>query len=97
MVELVYWVFHAKKAKSLKGLGLKERICSSLGSIFFPLIIAPMRKENNLKGHLIETLPKSNYTDTVKTLYNITRYNRIFNVRHKFAGNGSVSIKIPSL
>ena len=34
---------------------------------------------------------------TVKTLYNVTRYNRIFNIRHKIAGNGSVSIKIPSL
>ena len=31
------------------------------------------------------------------TLYNVTRYNRIFNIRHKIAGNGSVSIKIPSL
>ena len=35
--------------------------------------------------------------NTVKTLYNATRYNRIFNIRHKIAGNGSVSIKIPSL
>ena len=34
---------------------------------------------------------------TVKTLYNVTHYNRIFNIRHKIAGNGSVSIKIPSL
>ena len=34
---------------------------------------------------------------TVKTLYNVTRYNRIFNIRHKIGGNGSVSIKIPSL
>ena len=34
---------------------------------------------------------------TVKTLYNVTRYNRIFNIRHKIAGNGSVSIKIPTL
>ena len=34
---------------------------------------------------------------TVKTLYNVTRYNRIFNIRHIIAGNGSVSIKIPSL
>ena len=34
---------------------------------------------------------------TVNTLYNVTRYNRIFNIRHKIAGNGSVSIKIPSL
>ena len=29
---------------------------------------------------------------TVKTLYNVTRYNRIFNIQHKIAGNGSVSI-----
>ena len=34
---------------------------------------------------------------TVKTLYNVTRYNRISNIRHKIAGNGSFSIKIPSL
>ena len=34
---------------------------------------------------------------TVKTPYNVTHYNRIFNIRHKIAGNGSVSIKIPSL
>ena len=34
---------------------------------------------------------------TVKTLYSVTRYNRIFNIRHKYAGNGSVSIKIPTL
>ena len=35
--------------------------------------------------------------NTVKTLYNVTRYNRIFNIRHKIAGNGLVSIQIPSL
>ena len=35
--------------------------------------------------------------NTVKTLYNVTRYNRIFNIQHKIAWNGSVSIKIPSL
>ena len=35
--------------------------------------------------------------NTVSTLYNVTHYNRIFNIRSKFAGNGSVSIKIPSL
>ena len=34
---------------------------------------------------------------TVKTLYNVIRYNRIFNIRHKIAGKGSVSITIPSL
>ena len=38
-----------------------------------------------------------NHMSTVKTLYNVTRYNRIFNIQHKIAGNGSVSIKIPSL
>ena len=37
------------------------------------------------------------FQNTVKTLYNVTRYNRIFNIRHKIVGNGSVSIKIPSL
>ena len=36
------------------------------------------------------------YLITVKNLYNVTRYNRIFNIRHKIAGNGSGSIKIPS-
>ena len=35
--------------------------------------------------------------NTVKTLYNVTRYNRIFNIRQKISGNRSVSIKIPSL
>ena len=39
----------------------------------------------------------SNFGRTVKTLYNATLYNRIFNIRHKIAGNGSASIKIPSL
>ena len=34
---------------------------------------------------------------TVKTLYNVTRYNRTFNIRHEIARNGFVSIKIPSL
>ena len=34
---------------------------------------------------------------TVKTLYNVIRYNRKFNIRHRNAGNGSVSINIPSL
>ena len=39
----------------------------------------------------------ASFASTVKTLYNVTHYNRIFNIRHKIAGNGSVSIKIPSL
>ena len=42
-------------------------------------------------------LQSLNISFTVKTLYNITRYNRTFNIRQKIAGNGSVSIKIPSL
>ena len=42
---------------------------------------------------LVDYLP----VHTVKTLYNVTLYNRIFNIQHKIAGNGSVSIKIPSL
>ena len=48
----------------------------------------------SLEGRII---PNKRKLDTVKTLYNVTRYNRIFNKRHKIAGNGSVSIKIPSL
>ena len=43
------------------------------------------------------TEPLQTMGGTVKTLYNITRYNRMFNIRHKYAGNGSVSIKIPCL
>ena len=43
------------------------------------------------------TEPLQTMGGTVKTLYNITRYNRMFNIRHKYTGNGSVSIKIPCL
>ena len=32
-----------------------------IGSIFFPLKVAPMRIENNFKGHLILKLEKLNY------------------------------------
>ena len=32
------------------------------------------------------------FVDTVKSLYNVTLYNRIFNIRHKIAGDGSLSI-----
>ena len=35
--------------------------------------------------------------DLQSKLYNVTRYNRIFNIQHKIAENESVSIKIPSL
>ena len=40
---------------------------------------------------------KNKCHNTVKTLYNVTGYNRIFNIWHKFAGNRSVIIEIPSL
>ena len=40
---------------------------------------------------------KSILRGTVKTLYYVTRYNRIFSIQHKIAWNGSVPIKIPSL
>ena len=51
------------------------------------------------KAGLFNKLPKitPKLYNTVKTLYNVTRYNRISNIRHKYAGNGSVSLKIPSL
>ena len=45
---------------------------------------------------ILDLVPGDKKQDTVKTLYNITRYIRIVNIRQKFAGNGSVSIKIPS-
>ena len=47
--------------------------------------------------HAVHAGAKRNVCNTVKTLYNVTHYNRIFNRRHKIAGNGSVSIIIPSL
>ena len=47
------------------------------------------------QSHTVIIIPES--LGTVKTLYNVTRYNRIFNIRHKFPGNRSVPINIPSL
>ena len=65
-------------------------------------MIKALTPENGLKNDSItdkrvatNAAKKNLYT--VKTLYNVTRYNRIFNIRHKSAGNRSVSIKIPSL
>ena len=46
---------------------------------------------------LVRPIIYNTHVATVKTLYNVTRYNTIFIIRKKFAGNGSVSIKIPSL
>ena len=50
-----------------------------------------------MKMHIIDFFGLMQLLVTVKTVYNVTRYNRIFNTRHKIAGNGSVSIKISSL
>ena len=60
------------------------------------------KKENPTQGfswslHKFPWEAFLSYRSTVKTLYNITCYKRIFNIRHKIARNGSVSIKIPSL
>ena len=49
-----------------------------------------LKKKSSMHGKIME------FENTVKTLYNVIRYNRISNIRHKIAGNGSVSIKIPS-
>ena len=71
------------------GIGLDVRLQAVLDD-------AGVDEPNDLCGRISAYMLRSK-SDTVKTLYNVTRYNRIFNIRHKFAGNGSVSIKIPSL
>ena len=35
------------------------------------------------------------HVTTVKTLYNVTRYNRIFNIRHKLLGTDLFPLKFP--
>ena len=47
----------------LKGATIKGKNMLPLGRIFFHLKVAPMRKENNFKGHLIEKPPKLNYAN----------------------------------
>ena len=54
-------------------------------------------KFQNLCLYVTGSLQIGTHLSTVKTLYNVTRYNRIFNIRLKIAGKGSISIKIPSL
>ena len=44
-------MIHLKETTNSKGLLLKERKCSPMGSIFFPLKVASLRIENNFKGH----------------------------------------------
>ena len=58
--------------------------------------VGALRVNENVQP-CVECETETKYSATVKTLYNVTRYNRIFNIQHKIAGNGSVSIKIPSL
>ena len=54
-------------------------------------------KRLSLSASVVIIIITRRLATTVKTLYNVTRYNRIFTIRYKIAGNGSVSIKIPSL
>ena len=58
-------------------------------------MFVPSKLVKELDRHL--KWVKNHIRITVKTLYKVTRYNRIFNILLKIAGNGSVSIKIPSL
>ena len=57
--------------------------------------LAPFHAYNEVD--FLKKLVLCNALHTVKTLYNITLYNRIFNIQLKYAGNRSVSIKIPTL
>ena len=54
---------HALKGATIKGKNMLPIGSIFMGNIFFPLKAAPMRKENNFKGHLIEKTPKSNYAN----------------------------------
>ena len=47
----------------LKGATIKGKNLLPVGSIFFPLKVAPTQIGNNFKGHLIEKLPKLNDTN----------------------------------
>ena len=49
---------HFLKVATIKGKNMRP-----VGSIFFPLKVAPMRKENNFKGNCIEKQPKLKYTN----------------------------------
>ena len=47
----------------LKGATIKGNNKIPIGSIFLLLKVAPMRIDNNFKGHEIEKLPKLNYAN----------------------------------
>ena len=57
------------------------------------LAVQLLKSRLKYKIDKIDNVTQIQIAITVKTLYNVTRYNRIFNIRHKIA----VSIKIPSL
>ena len=44
-----------------KGATVKGKNILSIGSMFFPLKVAPKRIDNNIKCHYIEGQPKLNY------------------------------------
>ena len=56
-------MFQGRKVHVLKGDTNKAKNMAPIGSILFPLKVAPMRIENDFKGHLIEELPKIIYTN----------------------------------
>ena len=55
--------FQGRGNHVLKGATIKGKNMLPIGSISFPLRVAPMRIENNFKGHKIEKLPKLNYAN----------------------------------
>ena len=44
-------MFQPRRKHILKGASIKGKNMLPMGSIFFPLIVAPMRMDNNFKGH----------------------------------------------
>ena len=55
-------MFQCRGNHVLKGATIKVKNMLPTGSIFFPLKVAPMRIDDNFKGHLIEKPPKLKYT-----------------------------------
>ena len=47
----------------LKGATIKAKNMLPIGSIFFPLRVAPTRIENNFKRHYLEKPTKLNYAN----------------------------------
>ena len=56
-------MFKRRKKHVLKVAAFKRKNMLPKGSIFFPLKVAPLTKENNYKGYYIEKPPKLNYAN----------------------------------